>query len=68
MSDNDKTDSTEFENPGSSLKHQITCNKCGMVYEISYLVYHSAFVASDYMQQMRNGIRDKISFRVLPYG
>ena len=37
MSDSDKTDSTEFENPGSPLKHQITCNKCGMVYEIRYL-------------------------------
>ena len=37
MSDSDKIEGTEFDNPGSSLKHQITCNKCGMVYEIRYL-------------------------------
>ena len=37
MSDNDKDDSAEFEKPDSSLKHQITCSKCGMVYEIRYL-------------------------------
>jgi len=37
VSDNDQTDGTAFENPGSSLRHQITCSECGMVYEIRYL-------------------------------
>ncbi|MCC6544167.1 MAG: hypothetical protein IT392_06640 [Nitrospirae bacterium] len=37
MSDNDKTDGTAFESPDSSLRHQITCSKCGMVYEMRYL-------------------------------
>lgn len=37
MADNDKTEGTETGNPGSNLRHQITCSKCGMVYEIRYI-------------------------------
>ncbi len=37
VADNDKTEGTETGNPGSNLRHQITCSKCGMVYEIRYI-------------------------------
>jgi len=37
VADNNKAEGSESGNPGSSLRHQITCSKCGMVYEIRYI-------------------------------
>ena len=47
MSDADKPEGIEKDSSESPLKHQITCAKCGMVYEIRYISEHCRMVEGE---------------------